>query len=435
MNLSLAGIQASRPLVAPGESPVSQADIQRLQREVQSGLTEFLKVCEDEGDLKKALQALPPGAERDLLLNQAWNVRQELRSLKHALLARQLADHPTWQWQHKKTVNKARADQLAQAVLTTNRMQALVGALQAQAGARTGIAQKAPLQKAHLTSDAFLSQVQKLGKPTDQGLNSQQAALILEQVARAVATEPNRQKQQQHMGELYASVVDALDRRGVKVAHVSDEQLAQLRAQIESALADPQLSPEEKSTLQELLPLAKSSKDFATNSFKIVQAIRKAPLPTLAQFGQASGNLSKGWALTSVALKWMGPVGSALGAGFSLADMKHQISEGNATSAQLQLGAAAAGAGAAGFGLATVCLVSGPPGWIAGGLGLIALGLGIAAGVCETDPFETTCQQLGLTSPGAPPPGPEQQRWLEQKRQQELEFARRQSWGYYRPVH
>ena len=412
------------------DGPMTHGDVENLQKQVQGGLTQFLKVCDDEGELRAALQALPAGPNRDLLLSQFGTVRSDLRTLKHCILARQLGDDPRWQWQNDKTVDKQKAEQMFKAILGNKRLTALTSALQGQGAARLGLDGKSEQQKKYLTSEPFLNKVQMLAEPGGKGLNARQNALILEEVARALATESDPERKQQQLEELMTGVYAALGQRGVNVVSVSEEELAKLRADIQSALADPSVSPEEKSMLSTLLPLVKNSKDFAVNSFKIAKALSAAP--KVGQAAQATSLLGKGWALGMVAANYLGPVFGVVGVAGSLRDMSHSISEGDATSAQLYLGAAAAGAAGVGVGVATLCLVTGPPGWIAGGLGLIALGLGIAGGLCESDPFQETCTNLGILRPGSPP-GPEKDRWLAEKRQRDEDFAYRQSWGYYRP--
>lgn len=402
------------------DGPVHEYDLKNLQSAVQSDFSAVLKACEDEEELAKLIQALPPGPERDLLLSQPKDTRADLRTLRHGLMALQLADDKQWQSQNGKTVHKDRAERMVNGMMLTPRVAALMRALQNKNAAASGLTGKAAENRKYLQSDAFLDKVRMLGRPGDKGLNSKQMALIMEQVSRTVAGEENHGAGEQRLQELTQEVLQRLESKGVSTVSVSEAEVASMRGQISEALADPKLSPEERNALMELLPLINNAKNVASNSYKIVQVLRRIQPATLASVGRASGTMAKTLTMGSVILKWLGPVGDAWGTVNNIKEMHKAISEGDATTAQLRLGAAAAGGAAAAFGLATLCLVSGPPGWIAGGLSLIAAGLGVASYFTEEDPFEQDCKRWNLVTPGLPW-DPERDRRRAEERQKDQE--------------
>jgi hypothetical protein len=78
-------------------------------------------------------------------------------------------------------------------------------------------------------------------------------------------------------------------------------------------------------------------------------------------------------------VEMLGPVGDVLGSSVDVYKAVEAFKGGDQNAGTLYSGAALAGLGSAAFGVAALCLASGPPGWVALGLGVTAFGLSTAA--------------------------------------------------------
>lgn len=372
------------------EGPLPAKSAEAMQKLVQSKFGQFLKICDDPEALNRQIGMLPSGPQRDMLLSQPVDTRSDLRTLKHAIVALHM------EGEEGKTINKERAQGLIQNMLHSPRIIAILQLIHQDSAQITGTGRQAAEHRKYLSSEPFLNKVQMLGSPYEPGLNARQVTLILDNVSRVVAGSGQPQASQQMAQELFGEVLQSLERRGVRTISASPQDVAQLRTEVQARLKDPSTSEEERITLLEVLPVLGDIKDVAVESYKLYKlfkVLHQAPKNAAKVAGVAgsAANSSMG----GLIFKCLGPVGAAWGVVSGLKEMQTEIGEGNAAGAQLKLLAAGVGAGAAAFG-ALACICTGPPGWIAGSLTLIAAGLGLTSLFFESDPFKDTCVRHGL---------------------------------------
>lgn len=382
------------------DGPLKQEDVGKLQQAVQKRFLDVLINCEDEDKLRSSLYQLDP-AVRERLMSQFNDLKAELTTVKRLVQAKGLAENNRYQYNNHITIDGYKAEKKIAGLMQTPRLAALLSGLHKtslERDCQDGVA-KAQLQKQYLNSQNFRDKLKMLGTPGQAGLNAEQKKLLVENVARVSAFESDPAAQDRLMDDVAATLAQdpSLGLRPDPGA------AAQVAAELETALKDPKLSPDEKNELKQLYDLSKDGWKTVKDSRDFYRKLRTAE-KTLEHSVGALKCIKSG-------IKWMGPVGDLYGCVTDYQDVRKAIQEGDSSGAQLKVAALVTGGAAGAAGVMALCMASGPPGWVVAGLGALAAGVAVAAGIWSKDPWEETCRREGVLTSGRPPGPPWYHGW------------------------